>query len=137
MEPKSVGTQVRQARQKRRAGPNAVCVLCGIANPEQLTRVRRSLVEHHHPVGRANDDGLTVPVCLNHHAQLSEDQRTEHVPLQKPRSILERFEAILRGLAAFFERLGQTFRAWAEQLLAFIQALDIRSPSWRAMPEAA
>lgn len=136
MEAKSIQTQVRKARQQRRVGPDAACILCGNTNPEQLRRMRRSLLECHHVVGRANDDALTVTVCLNHHAQLNEDQCTQGVPLQNPGSFLERLEAVLRSLTAFFERLAAASRQWADQLLAFIQGLDVRCPTWRTMPEA-
>jgi hypothetical protein len=133
----SMSTDVRQARQQRRVGPNAACVMCGITNPEQLRLVRRTLVEQHHVLGKAHDEALMVPLCLNHHAQLTEDQRSRGVRLQNAATFPERLEAMLRGLAAFFERLAERFHNWADQLLAFIQGLDAGWPGWRSMPTAA
>ena len=78
-----IGNDVRKLRRARRLGPGAACVICGEANRDQLKRMSRSLLERHHLAGRANDPELTVVVCLNHHARLSEAQRDSGVDLHE------------------------------------------------------
>jgi hypothetical protein len=56
-----------------------------------------------------------------------------HVP---PRTVLEVIVSILTALGAFFQALADTLFAWADRLLTLIQALDIRYPHWRELPEA-
>lgn len=135
---------VRRAKQERRVGDDAVCVLCGYAEPEglrrvpmgQLTKTVRSVIEEHHVVGRANDPTLTVPLCLRCHAESTEQLRRVEASMQPPRTLLDRLIAILRALAAFFMTLGKQFLNWASELAAFVQALDANCPKWRELEAA-
>lgn len=81
----------------------------------------------------ANDANLTVIVCLNCHASLSEAQRESGVELRNlgGRSSLEQLEAVLRGLADFFALLVQALRRWADKLAKTISRLDRDHPGWR------
>jgi hypothetical protein len=128
-----IGDDVRGLRRQRQLGPDAVCVICGETNPAVLLRVRRSLLEQHHLGGEANDPELTVIVCRNHHAVVTEAGRVSGIELGRgaERSSLERLEAVLRGLADFFEMLGRALRHWAEELATTVRRLDARWPGWR------
>lgn len=137
MEHDPIQNDARRARRERALGPNAACALCGVTSPESLIRVNRSLLEAHHVVTQAHDDALTLPVCRNCHALLTEAQLRHAVTFQQCPTIPERIAAILTALSAFFHTLGDTFAAWAASLTAFIGALDAHYPAWREMPGAA
>jgi hypothetical protein len=115
-----IGDDVRKLRRARRLGPDAACVVCGETNSEQLRRISRSLLEQHHLAGRANVSELTVVVCRNHHAQLSEAQRSSGVNLRggAPRGPGARAAALLRGLADLAELAAPRWRAHADELEA-------------------
>ena len=112
-----------------------MCVLCGEQNPAALTRVDRSLLEDHHLAGRANDKTLVAIVCRNCHAGLSEAQRDSGIGLHHDaeRVPLEQAEAVLRGLADFFEQLVKTLRQWADEIARTVSLLDHHHPEWRQL----
>jgi hypothetical protein len=114
----SIGNDVRKLRRGRRLGPGAACVVCGETDPVQLQRVKRSLLERHHLAGRANDPDLTVVVCRNHHARLSEAQRDSGVDLLEDpsRPQAQRTAALLRGLADLAELSAPHLRRHADAL---------------------
>lgn len=111
-----IGSAARQRTRARRLGPEDTCALCGEVNPAALTTAHRSLFERHHVVGQANDGELTVVVCRNCHAVLSEGQRTYGVPLREPTAFLERLYAVLRALGALFLELGPRLLTLADEL---------------------
>jgi NMD protein affecting ribosome stability and mRNA decay len=128
-----IGDDVRKLRRARRLGTEAVCVLCGEENPVELRQAGRSLLEAHHPGGSANDARLTVVVCRNCHAVLTEAGRISGVELgrSEARHLLERLEAVLRGQADFDELRARRQRAWADALAAEARRLDRDFPDWR------
>jgi hypothetical protein len=99
-----------------------------------LLRVRRSLLEQHHLGGEANDPELTVVVCRNHHAVLTEAGRVSGIELDRrtERHSLERLEAVLRGVADLFELLAHALRHWAVEIATTVRRLDTHSPEWRS-----
>jgi hypothetical protein len=113
-----IGDDVRKLRRHRRLGSGAACLICGETNPDALRRTQRTLLERHHLAGRANDPELTVVVCLNHHAILSELQRDSGIDLRADpnRSPARRTAALLRGLADLFQLLASSLRWHADQL---------------------
>ena len=92
-------------------------------------------MERDHPGGRDNDAKLTVVLCLNHHRLSTNGQLAVGVELgENPaRSMPERLESVLRGLAAFFAMLGESLMDWAGRLGAFVAALDANCPAWRGL----
>jgi hypothetical protein len=108
-------------------------VFCGEANPLSLSNANRSLLDEHHLAGEVNDRSLVVVVCRNCHAVLSETQRDSGVDLRRhdQRTSLERLEAVLRGLADFFEQLAASLRRWADDLARSIALLDRDHSDWR------
>lgn len=132
-----IANDVRKGVRERRLGPDAACALCGEKTPEELLRARRSLLERHHVGGEANDPRLTVLLCRNCHALLTEGMRDEAIALDRDtsRTVLERLEAVLRGLALFFALLASSLEEWADKLAALVKALDREHPAWRELAE--
>jgi hypothetical protein len=131
-----IASETRRAKRERLLGDNPACVLCGLATLYSLIAVQRNVLEAHHIVGRANDEQLTVPLCRNCHAEITEGYRDAGVPLNRPPTLLHKLAAILRALGAMLMALGQRCAAWAEALARLIQRLDSGFPSWRACAEA-
>ena len=132
-----IASETRLAKRERLLGEDPACVLCGLATIESLIAVQRDVLEAHHIVGRANDDALTVPLCRNCHAEITEGYRDAGMPLNRPPTLLHKLVAILRALGAMLLALGQKCAAWAEALARLIQQLDAALPRWRDCPEAA
>jgi hypothetical protein len=117
----------RKVQRRREFGLNPVCVMCGETDP----------VVFHHLAGEANDCWIEGPHCLNCHAREHDALRHLGVDLRhQPRTLLERLEAVLRGLAVFFRQLSDRLAEWASMLAAFIRALNERFPDWRELKEA-
>jgi hypothetical protein len=132
-----IRNDARRIARQSKLGTEAACVHCGEAQWETLIPTPKSLLEAHHVVGHANDAELTVPLCRNCHAKLTEQLRQNGTSMGKPQTLLDRIVAILRGLAAFFRTLADKLSGWAEAVLRFIDGLDRIAPEWREMPEAA
>jgi hypothetical protein len=125
----------RHSRRKR-LRLNRTCIVCGLSDPASLVITKRSLIEQHHLVGRVNEADLTVPLCRNHHAQLTAKYTDEGISMKPPETILHRLEVIARAIGVFFIYLGHHFKDWADSLAELIKGLDKTYPTWRAMPEA-
>jgi hypothetical protein len=111
------GTATRRLRRLKRLGSDPVCVLCGYANPYGLVPVQRDLLEHHHVVCKHHDQELTVPLCRNCHAEVTEGLRQDDInPRFQPNKVV-RIALVLTAMAVFFEKLAPAFRRWAEQLM--------------------
>lgn len=136
MELDPIQTDARRTARREKLGSDACCVLCGESQWESLTKVKRSLLEAHHVVARANDEKLTAVLCRNCHGKLHESMRQVGASTDQPQTLLDRLIAILRGLATFFQHLGELLLDLALRLPRFIAALDREFPTWRAMPEA-
>jgi len=116
-------TARREAKQRRRVEPDAVCVGCGESAPY--------LLEEHHVMGKAHGPDRTAPLCKNCHAKATQGQLQEEVPLSATNNTLDRVAAIFDALAAFFRFLADSFNRLAEQVKAFAGKLDAKLPDWR------
>ena len=134
--PDPIRTDARRARRARRFGPGAACARCGLATPEALIAADRSILEAHHACGRANDGGLTVPVCRNCHAELTEGQRAAGATFAAPPTVLHQIAAALASFFAFLADLAERGAAWASALAALSTELDGAYPAWRSLPSA-
>jgi len=103
-------------RRLKRLGPDPVCILCGHANPFALIPVRRSWLEQHHVVCRQHDRDLTVPLCRNCHAEITELLLREGADTRFEPNRVVRVALMLRALAVFFEMLAPKLRRWADLL---------------------
>lgn len=131
-----IRTGMRSSNRARRFALNASCVRCGISEPETLVPVRRAFLEAHHVCGRANDDALTVPVCRNCHAVLTERQRAAGVTFEPPPTLLHQIAAALLSLFAMLHELCEIGMDWVAALSGLVDDLDIAYPSWRQLPHA-
>src|SRR5688500_19247853 len=118
-----IKTAAREARRARTLGEGATCLRCGMTNLAALVEGAANLLEDHHVVGRRHDAGLTIPLCRNCHAILTEDNRCSGADMRQQPSLLERIVNVLRALGAFFNDLAQRFFSWAERLARFIAGL--------------
>ena len=125
-----IAAETRRAKRERILGDDAACVLCGLGTLASLVSVSRNVVEAHHVVGRANDAELTVPLCRNCHAEVTEGYRDAGVPLNRPPTLLHRLVAILRALGVMLVALGQKCAAWAEELLRDMHGPGVDLSGW-------
>ena len=122
----------RRNRRQARLGDDPTCVMCGYSKPEALVAGPSGLLEKHHALGAANDPGLTMWVCRNCHAELTEGQRDAGVALDRgERHPLERIEAFLRAIADLLMRIADAAWKLAERLTGFMTQLDDTIPGWR------
>jgi hypothetical protein len=113
----------REGKQQRRVPAGAVCARCGKSKPY--------LLELHHPMGKAHEADLVVILCKNCHAEATEGQLREEVPLSATDNLLDRVAAIFDALATFFRFLAESFNRLAGQVRDFIGSLDGKYPEWR------
>lgn len=130
------GPSGRKHRRRRKLGPDARCIGCGASNPTILIRVKRTLLDLHHPLGQAHAPDVTVPVCKNCHAIFSAAQVDDGVPLDPQATILERQVAIFLAFVSFLGTLAEIWLKWALQGLGLIAGLDADYPDWRTKPWA-
>lgn len=107
---------LRRERRRNKLGPDAACVVCGETDARVL--------ESHHIAGRRNDHATMAVLCRNHHAAITDDLRTDGVPMTEPGSPFARLAAILGGLATLFRRLADTLAGWSEWLSRLDAAAD-------------
>ena len=132
--PDLIGNEVRKARRERRLGPNAVCFLCGFADPAALLLVQRTSLERHHVFGVGHIPRATVPLCRNCHALLTEQMLDAAVPLAGQHlSKLEVIEAVIRARVVFLRADADASQAFADDLQLLINDLDEHLPGWREL----
>jgi len=131
-----IAADVRKARAARRLPPGAACALCGEPDVRVLAqrRTTKSILEIHHALGRENDLGGWVVLCLNCHARASNAQRDAGVfdQMSGPND-LERLRSAVRSLASFHELQATSFSHWADRLSILIARLDETCPEWRVL----
>jgi hypothetical protein len=132
--------EVRREIRRLRLGadPPTPCAVCGETDEDLLRRASERLVEFHHLAGEANDPDLGVFLCLTHHRRCTIRMEDAGVLLRhgERRSLLERLEAVLRGLAIFFELAGQVLGALADELAGVITELDRSHQGWREIDQS-
>ena len=131
-----IRTGTRRMYRDRRFGTDAACVRCGVTTPETLVPVHRALLEAHHVCTRANDEGLTVPVCRNCHAILTERQQASGVTFAAPPTLLHQIAAALESFFTFLYEMCERGMDWVTALSELIEDLDNGYPGWRQLPNA-
>jgi hypothetical protein len=131
--------QVRREIARLRLGTDEPvgCAICGETEPALLRRASRRLIEFHHLAGEANDPDLGVFLCLTHHSWCTIRMEEAGIPLGRGerRSLLERLEAVLRGLAIFFELAARVLGVLADDLARLIAELDRSHQGWREIDQ--
>ncbi|HLY23524.1 MAG TPA: hypothetical protein VKT83_13755 [bacterium] len=101
----------RHERKRQHLGSSApTCLSCGCIAVEMLFAVRacelpRWFLEKHHLAGRVAAN-MTVVLCRNCHAVVSDRQYDHDARLRCPSTGQERLAALLQGLADWFQVLG-------------------------------
>lgn len=138
-------TALRAARRldrlhKRLGYCPAGCIFCPYANPMFLIvvtlewlkkhKVPKSVLEEHHLWGRKHDPKLTVPVCPNCHAEITESYRQEGVRMRPEPDPFANEVVMLTADAVVHERWAEAKRKRAEALRVHIanQKLSKRRP---------
>jgi hypothetical protein len=103
-------TARRKAKRIAKLGSEqAICLRCGCSEPMLLRPVTRGFLEEHHVVGVAHDSILTLALCFNCHALITEDLHRAGVSM-KPEPNLQKFAVIVfRALAVHFKMLSDAF----------------------------
>lgn len=127
----------RRTRRAQRFGTDGACARCGVSEPRVLVPIRKRLLEAHHVCGRAHDDELTVPVCRNCHALLTDAQLAAGVQLEPPPTILHQVAAALASLFSLLHELSERGLDWVRQLELLATDLDSTYPGWRDLRSAA
>ncbi len=110
MEKDPIRNDRRRAQRARRLGEDAACLLCGYRrNTRALKKVSRHFLEEHHLLGWVTDETLTAWLCLNCHAEVTDDQLTHGIDLapSPQRPVPEQVGDELRAIGPFLVRLGQ------------------------------
>lgn len=126
----------RRARRDQRFGTDPACVRCGTTEIELLVPVKRRFLEAHHICGAMNENALTVPVCRNCHAVLTEGQQSAGVTFTTPSTILHQVASALASLFAMLHDLCERGMDWAYALSELASELDSNFPAWRDLPSA-
>ena len=122
MDADATATAVRQRRIAERIGGSAVCYFCGYRNPVALMRRNRTLLQADHIYGRERNRELTVAMCRNCHAEITEDRRCEGIPMRRERDPIERSAYMLAARAVFLEKDAKTMRKLAADLFRVVDA---------------
>jgi len=114
----------RQSKELRLGSPNPMCIICGCQRIEALLKIPakqlpRQLFEKHHVAGRAAGR-LTVIVCRNCHALLTDWQEDWNPKLRHPRTPTECLAALLQGEADLDLARAQSHRDHAVHLQAWV-----------------
>ncbi len=121
----------RRNRRRQELGPDARCAGCGETDIDALRKVRRSVLEQHHPFGEAHEPDATIVLCRTCHAKYSAGQYDDGVPLTPQPTMLERWVAVTAATGSFLRKSGETLLAWAERGKDVVRKLDEKHPDWR------
>jgi hypothetical protein len=128
-------TALRAARRlerlhKRLGNCAAVCIFCPYANPMFLIvvtlewlkahKVPKSVLQEHHLWGTKHDPKLTVPVCPNCHAEITEGYQQEDVRMRPEPDPIANEVSTLTAEAVVHERWAAAKRRRAEALRVYI-----------------
>ena len=94
-------------------------------------RVPRSILERHHLSMRANDEDLTVPLCLNCHRKMTEAYSAAGVPSDVPDTLLDRLLVMLMAWEVFFADFGRACGTWGTAVRRLIEWCDDNLNGWR------
>ncbi len=96
-----------------------ICLLCGCLEPMVLRRVTRRFREQHHVVGRAHDSELTLALCFNCHALVTENLHKAGVSMKPESNLIKFAEIVFRAFAVHFKLLSDA--CWR-----FVRLLETR-----------
>lgn len=121
-EDQPIQNDARRTARRKKLGPDAVCILCGQPQLETLVPVARSLLEAHHVLGKEHNGKVTVPLCRNCHAIVTEKLQQVGASMERADALPDRIVAMLRALGAFLLLLGEAVLNLALELSQYIRA---------------
>jgi hypothetical protein len=133
METNPAQNDARKARHKRKLRGATTCARCGekdlavLVDPEKCSG---PLHEVHHVAGRENSKELTVTLCRNCHAKLTEGLRDAGVDMTKPETLLHQVVNILKALAKLFQNIGKILWDLAVAIAKRLQEVRHLDPVW-------
>jgi len=133
LEQNPIQNDSRHARREQLLGREPRCARCDCAEFDALIPTKHRLLEKHHIAGRNHDPDLTLVLCRNCHAILTEQLRKNGADMREQPTLLERIVAILRAIGTALTFIGQALLRWAEELARFILDLDASDFAWREM----
>ena len=113
-------TAARRKRRVERLGVGCECAFCGYANPYALIRASRTLLEAHHAEGIKRNPDMTVVLCRNCHAEITE-ALARVVPMKRERDPVERVAGSLLALSIFHAKEAEALAKLAQTLLRRIK----------------
>lgn len=131
MEQNPIQNDARKTRRKRAIGEDGMCLLCGYTDSSALIATAAKLLEDHHVAGRSNDPDLTVAICRNCHAEITEGIRQAGADMKPAPTILDKIITILRAAGEFLKGLGEAFQGWAQEIEEILKKLTEAFPTWR------
>jgi len=131
MEKNPIENDKRNASRTRKLGEDAVCILCGLADPTVLEEVAGKYLEDHHIVGQNHDPDATHPICPNCHKKVHIGMMAAGADLETAPHTLDRLVSIMRALGAFFEMLMKACYRWAQEAEDALKRLTGAVPNWR------
>ena len=100
----------RLANRIERLGSNQpICLLCGCNEPMLLRPIRRPFAEKHHVVGQEHDALLTLSLCFNCHALITEGLHKAGVSMKREPNPTKFAQIVFGALAVHFEMLSDAF----------------------------
>lgn len=112
-------TSRRRAKRLEALGETEpICVICARTDPMLLRPMKKRLLEEHHVVGRSNDPDLTVAICFNCHADVTERLRQAGVSMDKQTDRLNFASHVFRAFSVHLRVLSEAcwkYAKWIEQ----------------------
>jgi hypothetical protein len=103
-------------RLEKLGSKDPVCLFCGCSEPMLLRPVTRRFLEEHHVVGIANDPELTLALCFNCHALITEGLLQAGVNMTRE-SDPKKFAAnMFQALAVHHDNLSAACKRFATEL---------------------
>jgi hypothetical protein len=90
------------------------CLLCGCLEPMLLRRVTRRFLELHHVVSRHRDRDLTLALCFNCHALVTENLHQAGVLMARETDLIKFYRSTYRALAVHHEMLRDACQRFAD-----------------------
>jgi hypothetical protein len=97
----------RAQRLERLGSEHAFCLRCGCSEPMVLRPVTRSFLEQHHVVGLVNDADLTLALCFNCHALITERLHQAGVSMTREPDGIKFAANVFRALAVHHSMLSE------------------------------
>jgi hypothetical protein len=105
----------RKAQRLQKLGSERpFCLLCGSREPMVLRTVTRRFLEDHHILGRAREPHLTLSLCFNCHALVTEGLLQAGVGMERESDPRKFTSSVFRALSVHHRALSDAFWRMAD-----------------------